>query len=244
MNTQPWGITEPQGRLLYDFLLHEKPRAILELGCGVGTSACYMAAALDRYGGGSILSIDRNPELPEWVCRSFGKLDPNLQRFHKLIINSSSYNDELMKLIERQTSNGRCEPYFDFCFIDGSHTWEVDACAFFLADKLLRPGGWILFDDLNWTIAGSPAALKDGLGKHMEPALLATEQVMRVYELCACQHPGFDSFTVTGDWGWARKKAVGQDAASPVITRIFTQQNGLSSMLRKLARKVTAPGKV
>lgn len=189
MSTQPWGITEEQGRVLFEFILKEKPLSILELGCGVGTSACYMAAALDRNGGGRILSIDRNPELPEWVKSSFAKIDPSLQRMHDLIVTPRSYNDELMNLILRQSQGGKCEPCFDFCFIDGAHTWEVDSCAFFLAEKLLKPGGWMLFDDLTWTIGGSPEAIKNGVGQDMPPELLQTQQVMRVFELCVSQHP-------------------------------------------------------
>ena len=239
MATQPWGITEPQGRFLTDFLLREKPKSILELGCGIGTSACYMAAALEHYGGGKILSIDRNPDLPEWVDKSFAKLDPALKRFHELIVTTSSYNDELMGVIQKQTKNGICEPCFDFVFIDGAHTWEVDSCAFFLSEKLLKPGGWMLFDDLTWTIAGSPEAIKNGVGKDLSAGMLATQQVMRVFELCVSQHPNFDSFTITGDWGWARKTAADRQQSSPVIAQMFAKQNGLASTLRKIARKVT-----
>src|SRR5277367_4541217 len=112
MSTQPWGITEPQGRMLHEFILREKPHSILELGAGIGTSAVYMTAALEQIGSGRVLSIDRNRDLPEWVNKSFAKLDSKLQRFHELLLTSSSYNDELMKLILAQTRNGKCEPCF------------------------------------------------------------------------------------------------------------------------------------
>jgi len=41
-------------------------------------------------------------------------------------------------------------------FLDGAHTWAHDALAFFLADRLLRPGGHIDFDDFDWSLARSP----------------------------------------------------------------------------------------
>jgi len=239
MSSQPWGITEEQGRMLFEFILREKPGSILELGCGIGTSACYMAAALEKCGGGRILSIDRNPDLPGWVSETFGKLDSKLQRFHELLLTSSSYNDELMNLIIRQTRGGKCEPCFDFCFIDGAHLWEIDSCAFFLSEKLLKPGGWMLFDDLTWTVAGSPEAKKNGVGKGMPPELLQTPQVMRVFDLCVSQHPGFDSVTITDDWGWARKKDGQTESASVVITRLYSRQNGLAAKARSLARRLT-----
>lgn len=237
MKDQPWGITEAQGRLLHEFVLRERPRAILELGCGIGTSACYMAAALDACGAGKILSIDCNPELPHWVKATFAKLDPALQSFHEVRITATSYNDELMKLIETNTVDGVCNPCFDFCFIDGAHTWEVDSCAFFLSEKLLKPGGWMLFDDLTWTIAGSPEALKRGVGKNAPQDLLKTPQVMKVFELCVSQHPAFDSLTITDDWGWARKKpTAGSNASANAIARLYGDRQSFFGRIRRLAK--------
>ena len=46
-------------------------------------------------------------------------------------------------------------PEFDFVFLDAGHTWDVTGFAFFLVDRLLRPGGWLLFDDLNWSVTKS-----------------------------------------------------------------------------------------
>jgi predicted O-methyltransferase YrrM len=238
MSSQEWGISEPQGRMLFEFILREKPSSILELGCGIGTSACYIAAALEHLGHGHLLSVDRNPDLPDWVARSFAKVDPALQRFHELVVSTTSYNDELMRLILKQTQNSRCEPCFDFCFIDGAHTWEIDSCAFFLAEKLLKPRGWMLFDDLTWTIGASAEAKKHGLEDKLPLDLIQTPQVMRVFELCVCQHPGFDSFTITDDWGWARKKADYQSAPSASVTRLFAQQNSVVTRLRRHAGRI------
>jgi predicted O-methyltransferase YrrM len=238
MRSQEWGITEPQGRMLFDFILREKPRSILELGCGIGTSACYMAAALEHLGNGRVLSIDNNRDLPAWVSRSFAKIDPALARFHELMVTETSYNNELMNFINSQTRNGRCEPCFDFCFIDGAHTWEVDSCAFFLAEKLLTPGGWMLFDDLTWTIAGSAEAMKHLPEGKEATELMRTPQVSRIFELCVTQHPGFDSFTITDDWGWARKKARIEQAPSATVTRLFTRNNGSVARLRRLGLRL------
>jgi len=47
-------------------------------------------------------------------------------------------------------------PLFDYVYLDGAHTWAIDALTFFLIDLLLKPGGYIDFDDYHWTIDGSP----------------------------------------------------------------------------------------
>jgi predicted O-methyltransferase YrrM len=51
-------------------------------------------------------------------------------------------------------------PRFDLCYLDGAHNWFVDGLAFFLVHRLLKPGGWIIFDDVDWTYESSPT-LKD-----------------------------------------------------------------------------------
>jgi hypothetical protein len=61
-----------------------------------------------------------------------------------------SYNWQLGKIIEQ--TNG---PIYDYVFIDGAHTFAVDALTFFLADRLLKIGGHIDFDDYDWTLADS-----------------------------------------------------------------------------------------
>jgi predicted O-methyltransferase YrrM len=63
-----------------------------------------------------------------------------------------SYNWSLMELLR-----DRGEPLFDYVFLDGAHTWAADALAFLLIDRLLKPGGWIEFDDYHWTIENSPS---------------------------------------------------------------------------------------
>jgi predicted O-methyltransferase YrrM len=219
MQDQPWGVTEEQGRLLYSFILREEPEQILELGCGIGTSACYMAAALAELGRGRVTSIDRNPDLPEWVARTFAKVSPEFQRHHELVISATSYNDHLLKIIETQTNDGVCQPFVDFCFIDGAHTWEIDGCAFFLSEKLLKPGKWMLFDDLNWTIANSPEVQKNMTGS-VPMELQQMAQVRKVFNFLVAQHPSFECFLVADEWGWARKKFDGgslSNVANPIV---------------------------
>ena len=63
-----------------------------------------------------------------------------------------SYNWSLMRLLEE-----RREPVFDYVYLDGAHVWAVDALAFLLVDRLLKPGGLVEFDDYHWTIERSPS---------------------------------------------------------------------------------------
>lgn len=63
---------------------------------------------------------------------------------------SDSYNWHLHKLIAQ-----RDDFRFDYCFLDGAHTYAIDALSFFLCDILLSPGGYLYFDDYEWRLRGS-----------------------------------------------------------------------------------------
>tara|TARA_B100001540_G_C15803071_1_gene640788 strand:+ start:943 stop:1512 length:570 start_codon:yes stop_codon:yes gene_type:complete len=61
------------------------------------------------------------------------------------------YNWDLMKIINEKESLK-----YDYVYLDGAHTLTIDGLAFVLIDKLLNVGGFIEFDDYNWTIGKSP----------------------------------------------------------------------------------------
>lgn len=144
-------------KILYDFIIESRVRNILELGFEHGTSTCYLPAALDEIGSGLVTTINNQTAktVRPNICDLLDKTGSN--KFINPIFAYTSYTWELMRMIENQTIDGLCKPLFDFCFIDGAHTWEVDGLSFFLVEKLLLPGGWILFDDLDWTFASSHA---------------------------------------------------------------------------------------
>ena len=42
---------------------------------------------------------------------------------------------------------------FDAIYVDGHHTFYIDLPAILLAEKLLKPGGYLLLDDMQWTLS-------------------------------------------------------------------------------------------
>jgi hypothetical protein len=61
-----------------------------------------------------------------------------------------SYNWPLRLILERQP-----DLRFDYVYIDGAHTWAIDALTFLLCDLMLNVGGYVEFDDYNWKLRGS-----------------------------------------------------------------------------------------
>ncbi len=93
---------------------------------------------------------------------------------------------------------------FDFCYIDGGHTWDVTGFAFFLVDKLLEPGGVLIFDDINWTILKGSARSKVKTPEEEEN----TAQVKKVFELLVSAHENYHNTKLlnNNNWGFAQKK--------------------------------------
>lgn len=99
-----------------------------------------------------------------------------------------SYNWSLMKILETTT-----QPIFDYVYIDGSHTWAIDALTFFLCDRLLKPGGYIDFDDYHWKIRGSSLdPLKVPLSSQLfTEEQMNSQQVKLIIDLLVKREPGY-----------------------------------------------------
>jgi predicted O-methyltransferase YrrM len=225
------------GKILYEFILASGRKHILELGFAHGTSTCYMAAALDEAGEGDIVTID-NFSARSIEPTLFSLLDnTKLERYVKPLFSGTSYTWELKNLIEQQTRSNSTIPLFDFCFIDGAHAWEPDGLAFFLVETLLAPGGWILFDDLDWTYAQSEGLRDTELVHAMPHDYKTTPQIERVFSLLVMQHPSFENFRREGRWGWAQKKAITPSRSAEILDRIYLNQS-IAHDVRQLLRKI------
>ena len=192
---------------LYHFILENRPRRVLELGHAHGVSSLYMAAALDELSEGTLDTVDirnsaaRVPNIEELLAQA------NLVGRVRVHREQSSYTWFLKKQIETQD-----RPIYDFCFIDGPKNWTIDGLAFFLVDRLLREGGWILFDDYGWTHAkhvGREAT--DGISiRSLSEDEINTPQIEAVFRLLVMRHPSYSNFKLQdGWWAWAQKRADG-----------------------------------
>jgi predicted O-methyltransferase YrrM len=200
----PWMSAE-QGAIVYRHIRETAPELVLELGTAHGTSAAYMAAALHANGSGRLVTVDREGAGYE-PGRLFDEI--GLRTWVDVVVCSgSSYDWFLKEQIDRRSdSAGNCEPLYDFCYLDGAHNWTIDGLAVFLVEKLLKPEGWLLLDDLEWSYASSPSGAS-------EPFPMSSEerrepQMRAVFDLLVRQHASFTQFRVeNGNWGWAQKSA-------------------------------------
>jgi predicted O-methyltransferase YrrM len=208
-------ILPPLARRIYDFVLERRPAEVLELGFAHGASSCYIAAALEEAGAGHLTAVDLLPAMA-WQQPSIEELlaRTGLAPWVTVCREATHYTWFLKKQIAARSRRGRCEPLYDFCFLDGAKHWTIDGAAFFLVDKLLRPGGWLLFDDLQWTFGGKAAEGKtktDGIAlREMGADELAEPHVELIFRLLVMQHPDYAEFRITDHWwAWARKQPGG-----------------------------------
>ena len=111
----------------------------------------------------------------------------SLEEFVNPIVTTEGYIWDLSKLIEKNDTR------FDFCYIDGGHTFESTLLAFILIDILLDKGGIIIFDDIDWTVEKSISAfgnaiLKVPMHRSNTPHQRATPQVKMVCDLIVSKY--------------------------------------------------------
>lgn len=223
-------ISRHSARILYDFVRSQRPVACLELGFAHGASSGYIAAALDENRRGQLTSVDIEASrgFTPTIEQTFERLDLSaLVDVHREV---NSYNWFLKKTIEAQTRDGICTPCYDFVFIDGSKNFTIDGMAFFLADKLLRDGGWILFDDYDWRYADALERGKeasDGVAaRTLSPDQINEPNIAAIFHLLVAQHPDYSNFTIQdGSWAWAQKTGTG---TRPIA---FTRKSKLTSRM-------------
>lgn len=127
----------------------------LELGFFHGKSSLLLAAILEEQGKGHLTTLDlysaktREPNIDTLL------MSESLSHRVTPVYCFRSYTWELMQQIQMG-----CSARYDFCYLDGGHTLDNTGLGFFLVDRLLRIGGTIVFDDLDWTLETSPAYLQ------------------------------------------------------------------------------------
>jgi predicted O-methyltransferase YrrM len=235
-------ISASQGRVLYQHIRENRPQNVLELGTARGGSAVFIAAALEANGAGHLTSVDSI----RWRW-----LDPTpLEVLEKAGLSSwvtldrrfSTYTWFLKAEIEKRLDTaGSAQPGYDFIFLDGAKNWSSDGLAVVLVERLLRPGGWLLLDDLGWNYEKDCQAPTH---YEIEIAKLSDEErtqphLRAVFDLLIRTNPAFDQFVIQDYWwGWARK--------SPHLSRrtrggVLSGRNdarGARARLRRVCRRV------
>jgi predicted O-methyltransferase YrrM len=110
----------------------------VEIGCYAGGSACLMLQRPNT----NVVSIDLGyPISPDIVQK-------NINKFNKLT-NSYTYLQGNSQTIEMVNQLTNIIDSIDILFIDGDHSYQGVINDFSLYHDLVKPGGYIVFDDYN-----------------------------------------------------------------------------------------------
>jgi predicted O-methyltransferase YrrM len=231
-----------RGRVLYEHIRKNRPQNLLELGTARGGSAIFIAAALEANGTGHLTSVDSTrwqwlDPTPQEVLQRAGLSD-----WVTLDKRFSTYTWFLKAEVEnRLAPAGSVQPEYEFIFLDGSKNWSTDGLAVVLAEKLLRPGGWLLLDDLAWNYEKHCEAPRH---YEIEIARLSDEErtqphLHAVFDLLIRTNPAFDQIVVQDNWwGWAHKSAhTSRDTKGGALSGRY-QARGARARMRQIGRPV------
>ncbi|MCB1555551.1 MAG: class I SAM-dependent methyltransferase [Xanthomonadales bacterium] len=231
-------ISHGNAKYLYNLIVRERLSNILELGVAHGTATCFMAAALDEIGGGSITCVDLLEAKDAFEPSVEAQLQKTgLAEFATIHRMQTGYTWFLHDEIARNSTNHACRQVYDLCIIDGPKNWTIDGAAFFMVDKLLKHGGWIVFDDYHWTYGAADLrrSSTDGVThRDLSKTELETPHIREVVELLVRQHPHYGRVVVLGDSDWA----LAQKTMSEDKQYSFEYRESIRSMLLGALHKI------
>lgn len=104
-----------------------------------------------------------------------------------------SYNwnlSELIFIMRAKKING----LFDVVYLDGGHTLLISGLAVCMLKYLIRKGGFLILDDLHWTIAGNKVLKEAGATLYTEQQM-DDMQILRVQEIFLRNDPCFEKLS-------------------------------------------------
>lgn len=152
--------TKQKASILIDIILTTRPKKIVEIGVWGGKSLIPMAQAL-KVLGGKVYGIDPwdNDASIEGVMhegsRYFWSTVNHEEVMRKLIDHINRF--ELQNQIELIRATSKDAPIIeniDVLHIDGNHSEITSYLDVTKWVPHVRKGGWIIFDDMNWTESG------------------------------------------------------------------------------------------
>lgn len=142
----PEYLTLGQARAIYSLMLKydRPPRHVLEIGTYLGRGACMLAAMVEPWGGW-VVTVD----LP-WTGQPNKNFEKTSDQWAREL---GIKNLEIVRrpdgaegwLLDHARAGGT--PY-DLIFVDGGHDWLHVSAQFAMGMAAVRPGGWLVFDDI------------------------------------------------------------------------------------------------
>jgi len=136
----PTSIPYHEGVMLYNLIRMTKSKKTLEIGMAYGLSTLFMCQAHHDNGSGQHIAID------PWEKTLWKSIGLSYIQRAGLSDFLSLYETTSHEALPLLLADREC---FNVIFIDGNHLFDHTLLEFFYTDKLLKPGGYMIFDDIN-----------------------------------------------------------------------------------------------
>ena len=133
-------IDQKEGEFLFNLIREHGCTKTLEVGCAMGISSLYICAALDGVDGARHTILDPM-QTTDWHSLGITQLDKAGVDYFTLLEEPSEF------ALPRLAESGE---KYDFCFIDGWHTFDHTLIDFFYIDRMLETGGIVAIDDITF----------------------------------------------------------------------------------------------
>jgi predicted O-methyltransferase YrrM len=164
---------------------------VAEIGIGIGATSVELCRLLA--GQGEIAFFDYADKLEELAADLRAEGFGNFRLFGNSRRTFDSYCWSLAQQAQSMRAAGR-DGVFDFIYLDGAHLFHHDAPAALLCKQLVRPGGVVLLDDYDWSIAVSPTmrpSVRPSVREHFTEEQIETPHVRVICDLFFDPDPAF-----------------------------------------------------
>lgn len=153
------GNTEPMRKVLELIQRVKETKStvnVAEVGIGWGATAVEIIKALEEKDTYYFFDFEDNVnELYEDLC-SINENHVNMIGIGNSTKKYDSYSWNLAKLYLQWKEERESAQRLDVVYLDGAHTFLFDSSAACILKEMIAVGGYIILDDLNWSIMDSP----------------------------------------------------------------------------------------
>lgn len=176
---------------------------VAEVGVGIGASTVEFLKVMA--GAGTLHLFDFNDVLNPLVA-DLKTLD--VSDGIRVITHGNGrqrFNGYVWTLATMAAARGRDDDtleVFDFVYLDGAHLFHHDAPSCVLLKEMIKPGGYIIFDDMYWTLNGSPTmnpAIRPSVRDDFSDEQLATPHVELVVDVFMRSDSRFEQVFLTAN---------------------------------------------
>jgi predicted O-methyltransferase YrrM len=174
---------------------------VAEVGVGIGSSTVEFLRVMA--GAGTLHLFDFNDVLNQLVA-DLKTLD--VSDGIRVVTHGNGrqrFNGYAWTLATMAAARGRDDDtpeVFDFVYLDGAHVFHQDAPSCVLLKEMVKPGGYIVFDDMYWTFKGSPTmdpAIRPSVRDDFSDEQLSTPHVELVVDVFMRSDSRFEQVLLT-----------------------------------------------